>query len=276
LAESHQRFSLGNISPGAARPLGARRANSWWDRPAVVNLLADLLWLVSGLLLAYAVMVWFLNRPLFPVQEVVVMSPIAQVTPAQIEFAARSAVHGNFFSVDLDAVRDAFEKLPWVRRAEVRRRWPNAIELRLEEHQAVAYWTNAELGDAHLVNRHGEVFVAASNAPMPAFSGPQGSAAYLQARYAEFAHILEPLGLKPIGVSLSPREAWQLELDNGMVIVLGRDHDKAKVEERLQRWVEVWPMTQERIGMQIAVVDLRYQGGFALTPEAQRQAGKGE
>jgi cell division protein FtsQ len=66
------------------------------------------------------------------------------VTPTQIEYAARSAVAGNFFTVNLDAVRAAFEKLPWVRKAEVRRRWPDGLELAIEEHVAAARWKQAD------------------------------------------------------------------------------------------------------------------------------------
>lgn len=233
----------------------------------MLNLLSDLLLLFAALALGYALVVWFLTRPFFPVREVTVLTPLAQVTSAQLEFAARSAIKGNFFLLDLESVRSAFEKLPWVRRAEVRRRWPDALELRLEEHQAVAYWTSNDDEAAHLVNRQGEVFVAASNANLPAFTGPQGSAPYLLQRYGVFNQTLGELGRRVVGVRLSPREAWQLELDDGMVLVLGRDQEKAPLQDRLVRFIRAWPQTMEQVGVQVAVVDLRYQGGFALTPE---------
>jgi cell division protein FtsQ len=266
----YRRHFATDIAAGLPSSAGPRRERLW-DRPSVLNLFADLLMLVAAIAFGYALVVWFLNRPFFPVREVLVLSPPAQVTTAQIEFAARSAVRGNFFSVNLETVRDAFEKLPWVRRAEVRRRWPDGIELWLEEHQAVAYWTSTDFDDAHLVNRQGEVFIAASDANMPAFSGPPGSAAYLLARHELFAGMLAPMGRTLVGLSLSARGAWQLELNDGMVIVLGRDHESASVEERLDRFVRAWPGAVEQVGLRIAVADLRYQGGFALTPEAQGQ-----
>ncbi|MFN3985263.1 MAG: cell division protein FtsQ/DivIB [Rhodocyclaceae bacterium] len=272
MADRHVRSALSQVA-SATRARGRARV---WDRPALLNLFADLLLLGAAIAIGYALVVWFLSRPLFPVREVLVLSPPAQVTTAQIEFAARSAIRGNFFSVDLETVRTSFEKLPWVRRAEVRRRWPDALELRLEEHQAVAYWTSTEFEDAHLVNRQGEIFVAASNANMPAFSGPQGAAGYLLARHEAFSRMLEPLGRRLVGVTLSPREAWQLELDDGMVLVLGRDQERLPVDERLERFVRAWPNTVAQVGLQVAVVDLRYQGGFALTPEVSSQPVKGK
>lgn len=239
-----------------------------WHRPALLNLISDLLMLFAAVGLGWALVIWFVSRPLFPVRELIVQTPPALVTEAQLEYVARTAIRGNFFTMDLEEIRAAYEKLPWVRRAEVRRRWPDAVELRLEEHQAVAYWTVSDSGDARLVNRFGEVFTAASNAQMPQFDGPQGSSGWLLARHTEFSAMLQPLGFKLVGLALSAREAWRLTLDNGMVIVLGRQQERAPLKDRLARFIAVWPKVQEQVGSQVAVADLRYPSGFALTPVA--------
>jgi len=256
------------VRSGRGRAARALPERGLWHRPALLDLISDLLMLFAALALGWALVLWFVSRPIFPLREVVVLTPPAQVTSAQLEYVARTAIHGNFFTVDLQAVREGFEKLPWVRRADVRRRWPDGIELRLEEHQAVAYWTVSESGDSRLVNRQGEIFVAASNADMPQFDGPQGSSGWLLARHEEFSRMLEPLGAKLVGMGLSAREAWQLTLDNGLVIVLGREQERAPLRDRLARFVALWPRVQEQIDMQVEVADLRYPGGFALAPVA--------
>ncbi|MCK9258540.1 MAG: cell division protein FtsQ/DivIB [Azoarcus sp.] len=250
----------------AGRRTNARDDSGLWNRPALLDLLSDLLMLFAAIGLGWALVTWFLSRPLFPLRELVVLTPPGQVTEAQLQYVARTAIRGNFFTIELDSVRAAFEKLPWVRRAEVRRRWPDGIELRLEEHQAVAYWTATESGETRLVNRQGEVFTASSDARMPAFSGPQGSAATLLARYQTYSGMLKPMGASLMGLMLSAREAWQLKLDNGVLIVLGREQERAPLEARLKRFVAAWPEVQDSIGLQVAVADLRYPGGFALTP----------
>lgn len=252
--------------PAAGGPARAGVERGLWHRPALLNLISDLLTLGAAVALGWALVIWFVSRPLFPLRELVVLTEPSQVTAEQLDYAARLAVQGNFFTVDLDGVKQTFEKLPWVRKAEVRRRWPDALELRLEEHEAVAYWTVSESGEARLVNRQGEVFVAASNADMPQFDGPQGSASWLLARHAEFSDMLQPLGVRLVGLALSAREAWRLQLDNGMTIVLGREQEKSPLVERLQRFVAVWPRVQSEIDIEIKVADLRYPGGFALTP----------
>ncbi len=275
MADFRPRSARAESGPGIRRA-PSREREGLWHKPGLLNLVSDLLMLFAAVALGYALVVWFMSRPLFPLREVVVLTPPAHVTSSQLEYAARTAIRGNFFSVDLEAVRTKFEKLPWVRRAEVRRRWPDVLELRLEEHQAMAYWTVSDSGESQLVNKQGEVFVAASNADMPAFSGPQGSAAYLQAKYHEFNQTLAPLGVRLVGVALSAREAWQLRLADGMVIVLGRDQEKAPIDERLERFVSAWPQAQESIGVQIAMADLRYPSGFALTPVAEEKGSKGK
>jgi cell division protein FtsQ len=237
-----------------------------WDRPALLGAIADVLLVLGSAGIAYAFVLGALRLPIFPLRELVVVTPMKQVTGAQLAYAARSSLAGNFFTVNLDHVRATFEKLPWVRHAEVRRRWPGTLELEVEEHRAAAYWRAIEAGETRLVDEYGEVFVAASNAKLPVFAGPEGSAPLLLERYREFSETVAPLGRSLDRLILSPRLAWQLKLDDGMVIELGHDEPKAPVAERLARFVGVYAQAAQGFGQRVAVADLRYPNGFALRP----------
>jgi cell division protein FtsQ len=136
----------------------AQAPDGFWDRPQLLTLLADLLLLFGGAALAYAMVIAAIRLPFFPLRQVLVVSVPSHVTRAQIEFAARASLSGNFFTVDLDAIRAAFEKQAWVRHASVRRHWPDGIELKIEEHTAAARWQHGA-DESRLVNDHGEVFV---------------------------------------------------------------------------------------------------------------------
>lgn len=236
----------------------------FWDRPPLMNLIADLLFFVAALALGYAATLAVARLPFFPLRAVSVAGPLQEVTPTQVEYAARSAVAGNFFTVNLDAVRGAFEKLPWVRRAEVRRRWPDGLELAIEEHVAAARWKHAEGAEARLVNSEGEVFAAASSEKLPLFVGPEGTAPLILARYHELQPLLAPLGRQSQSLALSPRQAWQLRLDDGVLLDLGRDQAKSRVNERLQRFTAVYHQAAERLKARADVIDLRYPNGFAM------------
>jgi cell division protein FtsQ len=198
---------------------------------------------------------WLLEPERFPVSQVVLRGELKNTTPAQIE-AALPRVVGNFFAVNLAEVRAGVERLPWVRRVAVRRVWPGALEVSIEEHVALARWgTGDEM--SRLVNTYGEAFSAKTAESLPAFIGPGGTAAEVARRYRSFSEILAPLGTRVERIVLSPRHAWQLRLANGLHVMLGRDADLA--EARLRQFVEVYPKTRPH-----EYVDLRYPNGFAV------------
>jgi cell division protein FtsQ len=229
-----------------------------------MHMAADLLLLLGLAGLAWAAALAIQRLPFFPLREVVVVTTPTQVSAQQLEQAARAGLAGNFFTLDLDRARATFEKLPWVRRADLRRRWPDTLELRIEEHVAVARWRQAD-GEALLVNEQGEVFAAAPPAPLPLLAGPEGSAAQVLARQREFDRLLAPVQRQVAALQLSDRQAWQLRMDDGVVLELGRDDPRFGVGERLARFAPFHRPTL--LGARIAaggVVDLRYPNGFAL------------
>lgn len=257
-------------APKARRTAAAEpAADGFWDRPAMMNLVADLLLVVGITGLAWAVVAAVQRLPFFPMSQVVVVGNIEQVTRVQIEQAARSSLAGNFFTVDLADVRSAFEKLPWVRRADVRLRWPDAVEVAIEEHVAVARWRKAD-GESRLVNDQGEVFAAASERQLPTFAGPEGSSARVLARYREFTTTLAAADHRPETVVLSGREAWQVRLDDGVLIELGRDDERHGISERLGRFVAHYRSALDKLHLARAgVVDMRYPNGFTLRPDSR-------
>lgn len=254
----------------SSRPVKQRKpeGEGLWDKPNLLNFAADALFLatVAGFLYAAALAVQRL--PVFPLRQVVVQGQVAQVTRTQLEYVARTAINGNFFTVNVDTVRQAFEKLPWVRRVDVRRRWPDALELTIEEQSAVARWRRSD-GEYLLVNTHGELFAAASDASLPMFSGPEGSVAEVLARHAVFSEALAPLGRHPVAIALSSREAWQLRLDDGLVLDLGREEDKHPVAERMARFVAHYRDVREKLQLKPTLIDMRYPNGFALRVAAK-------
>ncbi|MCX8087606.1 MAG: cell division protein FtsQ/DivIB [Rhodocyclaceae bacterium] len=245
-----------------------------WHQPALMNLLADLLIVASLAALGWGALKALARLPLFPLREIVVATAPARVSLDQLEHVARRAVVGNFFTVDLEAARQAFEALPWVRQASVRRQWPDGLLLALEEHEAVARWRplSAERTGDELINRQGEVFrapLAEGAAALPLLSGPEGSAAELLRRHQEFSAPLAAIGRRIEALALSPRRAWRLELDDGFVVELGRDQEKHPLEERLARFVAHADAARARLPA-ARMADMRYPNGFVLTAAAPR------
>ncbi|MDP2811078.1 MAG: cell division protein FtsQ/DivIB [Rhodocyclaceae bacterium] len=244
----------------------------FWNKPALMNMTAELLIVLGSAALAWAAVTAIQRLPVFPLREMVVVGKIGQVTRGQIEHVARAAVTGNFFTIDLDSARAAFGKLPWVRKAEVRRRWPDGIELALEEHVAAARWRPGEgagASEGRLVNTRGEIFAGTSDEALPVLSGPEGSAPRLLERHRDFDAMLAAIGRRVEGVALTAREAWQLRLEGGLILELGRDQPKHPLAERIARFVLHYPAAREAAGISAGVVDMRYPNGFALRPDSK-------
>jgi len=146
-----------------------------------------------------------------------------------------------------------------VRNADVRRRFPATLEVSVEEHRPFARWKDDESERRLLVNTFGEVFEAPLDAPLPVFSGPEGTASDVLASYEKFVAQLAVISQTPSAVALSARRAWQIRLDNGASLALGR----TEVSERLDRYVKAYAAIPA-LQLANAQVDLRYQSGMAL------------
>ena len=213
-----------------------------------------LVW-IAGALLAYGLGSWLLAQPFFALRKVEVAAPVAHVTAAQVKLVTDRHVRGNYFTVDLEQLQHAFEKLPWVREARVTRRWPDTLVVSFTEHVPLARWN-----DAALVNRQGEVFAAALDAPLAQLSGPLHSSGEVTRAYLAYQQLLARVGRKVAELELSPRRAWRLRLDDATEIMLGR----TDASERLARYIQFYPRLVAEPQGAPAYVDLRYADGFAV------------
>ena len=226
-----------------------------WDRPEALNTLANLGFGLSAACVFYLVLLVTVQLPVFAVHQVQVSGPVARVTGAQVANVVHKELRGNFFTINLDASRAAFEKLPWVRKVQVRREWPDRLLVTLEEHAALARW-----GDEALVNTHGEIFVAAADETLPVFTGPADAAAEITTSYAAFRQTLMGIGRDIDAIHVSDRRAWTVVLDDGMRLELGREH----MGERLAKFARVYGTTLAQMTRPPRIVDLRYSNGFAV------------
>lgn len=236
-----------------------------WNNHKLLNAIADLLYLVAGLLLLTMGVVWLLRISVAPVRLVNIQEPLVRVQATELDGALRTVLHDNFLMLNLDVVRGELEKLPWVRRAEVRRRWPLQVEVKLEEHVAFARW--GENG-AELVNGFGELFAGKLQEEdarqLPTLYGPARSAPEVFALYSEATRLLMPLQLTASELIVTQRMAWQLRLGNGLLIMLGRDRGQFQVAQRLQRFAELYPSVIGRREPHPVAVDMRYPNGVAM------------
>ncbi len=245
-----------------------------WNNHQFLNLLSNLLYVSVAAAAAYVIGLRLIEPPYFPIKEINIFAAHAEknagtrlinISEEQIQTLFTEGIKGNFVSVDLTEVRNVFEKLPWVREAKINRKWPNALDVIVEEHQALARW------DSHaLVNTFGEVFRVSSEQQLPVFLGPtEESAQEVAKQFHQFNQILKPLQQNTVEVVLTPRYAWRIRLNTGTVLELGRED----IKERLERYVLVYEHSIARLSQDspLEYVDLRYPNGFAVRLTEQKQ-----
>ncbi len=226
-----------------------------WDKPALLNWIANLLYALSMVAVLYAVVYVVVHLPIFPLREVKVDGELHHVSREQVKLIVAKHLKGNFFTLDLINARNAFEKLPWARNVSVRRRWPDKLEVVIEEHEALARW-----GSTALVNKQGELFHAASGSDLPVFYGPDNGVIEVASQYDSLNKVLQSAKLQAATLALTPRRAWQITTTNGMVLELGR----VEMQPRLEKFANIYSSTLVRLNKKITYVDLRYPSGFAV------------
>lgn len=194
----------------------------------------------------------------WPIRSLQVEAAYRHVSAEQVRAAVLPYLGKGFFATDLDAVQQAVAKLPWVASAEARKVWPDTLVLRVNERQPFAHW-NGE----RLIGRRGDVFAApgaTAVAGLPDLRGPDKRMADVVAFYAHANAAFDGTGLHVTGVALSGRGSWSLALDGGSEVMIGAD----RPEQRLRRFLDVYPRLAASRRDRFAYVDLRYTNGFAV------------
>lgn len=229
-------------------------------RPLVA---AGLTWLVRGVWAAGALVAviggWQLltNPEILPMRQVVLEAPLKKVSAQEVYQVVQPLAQGGFFNVDVASITEAVATLPWVDHVTVRRVWPDALQVTVIEQQPLARWS-----DGGLVNVRGERFVpdpASYPAGLPELAGPETTMAQMTTLFKGVEAPLQNLGVAIKRMTLTPRRAWELELNNGIRVVLGR----ADAEMRLQRLVRFYPELAARAD-NVQQIDMRYTNGFAV------------
>lgn len=233
----------------------------------LMNITATVLFAGFALLLAGALGWWALRHPAFAIGGIVVQGDVTHNSVATLRANVAPKLRGNFFTVDLQKAREAFEAVPWVRRAVVKRQFPNKLRVVLQEHQAEAFW-GAD-SESRLVNTYGEVFEANAGdveEAMPRLVGPEGSAAQVLALYRGVKPMMEKLDLGVEEVTLTRRGGWSLSLDSGANVELGRGTPE-EVLARSQRFAATLTQVTAKYGRRpeaLVTADLRHTDGYAV------------
>lgn len=234
----------------------------------LMNLTASVLFVLCAALVLAAGAWWALRHPAFAIGRIVVQGEMVHNTAVTLRANVAPQLSGNFFTINLQAARDAFEQVPWVRSAQVRREFPRTLRVVLQEHHAVAYWGLDT--ETAMVNSEGQVFEAngadADQEGLPRLSGPDGESALVLQMHAQLQPLFEAVGMSLDALDLSHRGGWRATLEGGAVVELGAGTGQ-EVAQRTQRFLrtltQVAGQYQRRVDA-LESADLRHSGGYAV------------
>jgi cell division protein FtsQ len=248
--------AIPTAAPASAMPVDVR----------LMNAIAMVVFTLALVALLAAGLAWAARRPQFQFGDVRLEGDLQRNSVTTVRANAMPHIAGNFFTMDLARTRAAFEQVPWVRHAVVRRVWPNRLVVSLEEHQPVALWEGDENSDK-MVNSHGEVFEAnvgdVEDDSLPQFAGPDGTSSQVLDMYRRLQPMFTGLETEVTALRLSGRGSWKIDLDDGATVELGRG-TQDEVVERTTRFVRTLPQVLHKFHAPLESADLRHAEGYAV------------
>ena len=224
-------------------------------------LLRTFVWMLALAVVALpgvAVLEGWIGADRWPLSTLRVTGELVHVPDQKLREAVLPHVQQGFFATRLADAQASVAALPWVESAEVRKRWPDVLEVHVVEHRPFAHW-----GDGRLLSEQGRLFPAAGIEPparLPRLDGPDSRVAEVVAVYNESRVLFTPIGYDVAEVVLDTRGSWSLVLSNGTRIVVGNQ----QARPRLERFAHLLPQLLQYRTERLQRADLRYTNGFAL------------
>ena len=177
----------------------------------------------------------------------------------EVQAVLQPLVLTGFFDVDMQAIQAAVATLPWVDTVAVKRIWPDAIDIKVSERKPYARW-----GKSSLITGQGVIFTPKNVDQfqnMTVVTGPESQQVRVLEIMKGIKTALADQSMELAEFSVNDRWAWKIKLSTGLEILLGRNEQLKK----LQRFLKTLTVLKQEQVEQIAVVDLRYPNGYAVS-----------
>lgn len=211
---------------------------------------------------------WLLRHPAFSIQGITVKGDVTHSNAVTLRANVLPQLSGNFFTLNLLQARQAFEQIPWIRSALVRREFPNRLSVTLAEYQPVAQWGFE--GDGKFLSVEGAVFEVNADdvetESLPLLKGPEPQAKTVLDMYKFLKPMLAKMDMTLDKLELSQRGSWSAQLASGATLELGHGTQQ-EIGDRLQLFFKTLTQVASRYGRtatSLLSADLRYDNGYAL------------
>ena len=220
---------------------------------------------------------YLLQPQRFPMKHINVEGDLVNTHPSQIQKAIAQVVSSsNILRVDVSRAVDAAQALPWVENAKVNRKWPDTLEVRVNERVVRAHWN-----DDRWIDQTGVVLTLPnfSDESLPRLRGADGSAKEVLAKYRMLDKTLRQYGLQVQELAKSERGSWDLlvqvvadDTNSEVVKDVQEDADRSvrvilgsrASQHRVERFVRLYSEVLRDVVHRIQVVDMRYPDGVSV------------
>lgn len=182
----------------------------------------------------------------------------SQKEQTQLVSHLSDVVKDNYFTSDLEQIRDRALEVSWVDRVVVSRAWPNGIRVRIIPRQAIARW-----GSGRLLSDEGKIFSEAepkNYSQLPLMHGPVDQSEVMMRRYQEINQLFNPVNLRLKELYLTERRTWFMQFDSGLRIIVDQDQTMRK----LQRLSHLAQTDLKPVWSKFSAIDLRYRNGLSI------------
>lgn len=234
----------------------------------VLNFISTLLLFLFGGLIVTGFIAWYIFISSMSLKKIIIYGNSTHHSISSFKKNIVPVLKGNFFSINLKNTRIAFESLPWISSARVKRVFPNRIEIYLQEHKPVALWGMQD--GFKMINADGVIFDSSEDdhdyEELPQFIGPEGQSSLMLDMYTKINTILMPLKVKLVKIELSTRGSWTAILEGGAQLELGRGSIEI-IAERIKLFTSTLDKAASNLNIDIKALqysDLRHTNGYAL------------
>ena len=186
------------------------------------------------------------------------ISIVGDFDDRQLESIKALLTEVDIASSEVDQLKQTLSELDWVHHANVRKNWPQAIEIEVFPESVIAYWN-----DNGFINREGRVLYTEMlvGGDLPHLYGPGGSELDVMEQFQQLSQMLNNHGHEIKVLTVTERGAWSLETESGVQVLLGQED----LQARTRRFLTVSVRLAERGDARfVERMDARYINGVAV------------
>ena len=244
-----------------SRPSLRQRLSLPWKSIALTFLVIAPLALVIG---AYQ---WIQDPQNLTITSVEVKGDLNILDKEQLQPVIEPFTKTNLYLLDQKALETAIESNPWVHSASMTKIWPDKLIVKIFEQNPVAFW-----GDKEMLAENGEIIKASlpkEKGNLPLLYSPNDKGRNMATGFLKIRKWMKDFPLKMVEFKEDRRGSWQIKLENGMTVKIGREHQ----EKRLRRFMVGYDHGLKQVINNVKTVDLRYTNGFAVKWKNGRNSG---